>query len=135
MKIFPHDKVYTRLGVSKVCEGIGVFAILDIPKGTDVFEMDTLGETIEFSEEEVNKLPESIRKMYVDFCPLNDGVFTCPVSFAMLTPSWYMNHDEIGNVSMSDDLESIISIRDINNGEEILCNYHTYSEIPEGEKV
>jgi multidrug efflux pump subunit AcrA (membrane-fusion protein) len=35
----PHQGVWVRLGVSAI-EGIGVFAIRPIPKGTDIFAND-----------------------------------------------------------------------------------------------
>ena len=37
--MLPHVGVYTRLGVSEI-HGIGVFAILQIEKGTALFEYD-----------------------------------------------------------------------------------------------
>lgn len=130
----PHEKVYTRLGVSKITEGVGVFAICDIPKGTDLFEMNKLSELVKAPQEEVESLPEGIKKMYHDFCPLYEGVYECLPSFALLTPSWYLNHSTNNNADIDDEY-NFIANRDIKEGEEITANYETYSEIPPGEVV
>jgi len=41
-KNFPHEEVYTRLGVSNI-HGVGVFAIRDIKKDTSIFPNDNTG--------------------------------------------------------------------------------------------
>jgi hypothetical protein len=129
----PHDNVFTRLKQSSY--GIGVFAISDIPAGTELFKGDPLTELVKVPEDYVERLPSTIRKLYHDFCPLNEGFYECPPSFDQMGQSWYLNSSKHQNVRMSSDYEHMIAIRDINEGEEIFINYETFSEIPPGEIV
>jgi SET domain len=130
----PHYKVWCRLGISKVCVGIGVFSIKDIPKGTNIFEMDGEYDMVKVPQEDVESLPDNIKKLYHDFCPLNEGVYECPPNFNHLTPAWYLNHSVDCNCIMDENYD-IIAGRNIKEGEELTCNYETYSEIPPGETV
>lgn len=130
----PHYKVFVRLGISKICEGIGVFAIQDIPKDTNIFEMDGNYKMFDVPQEEVEKLPKSMRKLYYDFAPLNNGVYSCPENFNLLTPAWYINHSKEPNCIMDDNYD-IVAGRDIKEGEELSVNYESYSEIPPGENI
>ncbi len=128
----PHTNIYIRLAKSKY--GIGVFAIIDIPKGTNICYGDTNTKTVQLSEKEVSKLSKPIQKLYKDFCPLNNGIYGCPVSFNMLTPSWYLNHSNKPNCEI-DDSFNFITKRRIRSGEELTVDYNTYSEKPKGEPV
>jgi hypothetical protein len=67
----PHDKVFTRLGVSSI-HGIGVFAIADIEKGTPLFEHDTT-EIVWISADEMKGISEKLRKFYDDFCVIKEN--------------------------------------------------------------
>ena len=135
--MLPHEKVYTRLGVSNITGTpmIGIFAICDIPNGTELFEGDPLPTLVKVNATEVELLPEKIKQLYHDFCPLNEGFYDCPPSFDQMGQSWYVNHSETPNVEMSKDYEHLNAISDIKEGDEILINYHTFSEIPPNETV
>lgn len=121
----PHDGVYTRLGVSPI-NGVGVFAIVDIPAGVYVFEPDD-DKTVKVPSEDMVALPPAIRKLYEDFCVLEDGVYECPSNFNRLTPSWYLNHSKQPNVAADNSLK-FYAIREIRAGEELTADYETYSE-------
>src|SRR5450432_2460040 len=100
-----HDKVYTRLGVSTI-HGIGVFAICDIKKGTPLFEYDNT-EMVWINANEINDLPEKLKKLYDDFCVIKDNrtLFGCPQNFNQLTVAWYMNHSETPNVGIDENYD------------------------------
>ena len=69
----PHHNLYTRIKPSK--DGIGVFAIRDIPKSTRLFIGDT-GGTVAISRQTVEELADDeIRRIYIDLCPVSDGYF------------------------------------------------------------
>ena len=121
---YPHEAVLTRLQQSAI-HGLGVFAILDIQKDTTLFPGDEDSETVAVPFAEVEKLP--IRKMYVDFCPLNDGIYTCPKNFNQMTISWYLNSSKEPNVVCGEGL-IFYAGRDIKAGEELTVDYDTYSE-------
>jgi len=130
----PHDGVYARLGISTVAgAGIGVFAISDIPFGTDVFGADD-AETVIVEKTNTLVLRPEIRKLYHDFCVLKNGTYECPVSFNSLTVSWYLNTSETPNVQPDSELH-FKAIRDIKAGDELLANYDEYSENEDAEFV
>jgi len=128
----PHDGVYTRLRVSRVGgAGIGVFAVIDIPQGTDVFGADD-AETVFINKEETVALTPEIRKLYHDFCVLKSNRYECPSNFNSLTVSWYLNTSESPNVEPDSNLR-FKAIRDIKAGEELFANYAEYSENEDAE--
>ena len=132
----PHEGVYTRIQVSTVppsaqfkseeTRGVGVFAIRRIPSGARVFGPDD-GMTVKVSKAIVDSLELEVRRLYDDFCPLTDEVFTCPASFNEMTISWYLNDSEEPNVKTDDKLH-FRATRDIEPGEELLARYRDYCE-------
>ena len=125
-----HEYTYTRLRPSLI-HGIGVFAIRDISKGTNIFYDDKL-EMVWIDRSEVEKLTGEIRKLYDDFCPLVKGKYGCPDGFNNLTLAWYINEPAKGqepNVICNDHYD-FISLRDIKEGEELTVDYSKYSESP-----
>ena len=83
--MLPHNKVYTRLGVSKI-HGIGVFAIVDIEKGTSLFEHDNT-KMVWIEANSLVNIPEKLKKLYDDFCVIKDNgtLYGCPENFNQLT--------------------------------------------------
>jgi len=124
-KTLPHDGVYTRLKPSRV-HGVGVFAIIDIPEGTYMFEPDD-DDLVSVSADETKGLPAALRKLYEDFCVLNDGAYECPSSLNRLTPAWFLNTSKEPNVAADLSLE-FYALRDIKAGEELIADYDAYSE-------
>lgn len=121
----PHHGVYTRLKPSKI-HGVGVFAILPIPKGTYIFEPDD-DELTSISESEVAALPDSLLLLYRDFCPKENGKYQCPSNLNRLTPSWFLNHSDQPNVAADEELK-FYALRDISLDEELTSNYSTYTD-------
>jgi SET domain-containing protein len=124
--ILPHDGVFTRLQRSDI-HGLGVFAILDIPKGAFLFKGDEEFKTVIVNASDIKLLPASIKKLYEDFCPLHDGKYECPENFNQLTISWYLNSSKEPNVECRDNL-LFYAARDIKPDEELTVDYETYSE-------
>jgi hypothetical protein len=121
----PHQGVYTRLKHSPI-HGVGVFAILPIPKGTYIFEPDD-SPTVKIAANEIKVLPSNLRRLYEDFCVLKGDEYECPACFNQLTPSWYLNHSGNPNVAADDSLK-FYAIRDIEAEEELTADYGSYSE-------
>ena len=78
-----HVGVYTRLQKSDR-HGIGVFAILDIPEGTNVFAGDT-NKVREIDRIDLSYVQPEIRQLYEDFCVWKDGKIKGPTNFNNLT--------------------------------------------------
>lgn len=125
---FPHDHVYVRLGCSKI-HGVGVFAIKDMPKGTNIFGPDP-DEVFFVDKDTVEAQEEEIRKLYYDFCAIEDGRYCCPENFNRMTVFWYFNESKEPNAQT--DGHEFYALRDIKKGEELTVDYSTFSEEPAG---
>ena len=123
--LLPHRNLYTRIKISR--NGVGVFAIRDIPEGTLLFVGD-VGGTVMIPVSEVKEIAdEEVRRMYTDFCPVVNGCFVAPKDFNQITMGWYLNHSAEPNVAVLEGLRFIAS-RLIPKGEELVSDYTTYSE-------
>lgn len=122
----PHIEVYVRLRPSSI-HGIGCFAILDIPAGTELFP-DSSGEMAWIPKKVINGLPPEIAKLYKDFAVEVKDLFGCPRNFNSMDPSWYLNNSETPNAFCDPKREySFYTLRDIKDGEEITVNYKEYA--------
>jgi SET domain-containing protein len=128
----PHDHVNARLQPSKVCEGVGVFAIKSIKKGAFVFPSDN-GEMVWISKTKLESanLSDADKQLYNDFTVFKSDQCGCPASFDNLTVAWYLNEPSNGhepNVKCNiDDGYKFYAARDIHAGEELTARYSEYS--------
>jgi hypothetical protein len=132
----PHEEVYTRIARSNAAPstefgtgsdpGVGVTAIRDIPKGALIFAPDD-DRTIQVSANRMAELSPELRKLYEDFCPLNGGYYTCPLSLNRLTVAWYLNDSDTPNCEIDDQLR-FRALRDIQSGEELFAHYSDFGE-------
>lgn len=122
--VFPHDRVYTRLGPSNI-HGVGVFAIKAIPEDTPVFCGDD-APLVWVPADLARSMPKEVRRLYEDFCVLKGEEYGCPENFNMLTPAWYVNHSDAPNVSCNEEFR-FFALRDIEVGEELTADYTKYS--------
>jgi SET domain-containing protein len=122
----PHRHVYSRLGPSKI-DGVGVFAIRDIKKGTDIFP-DIDDEIIWISKVKVQRLRGEIRKLYEDYCVKTGDNYGAPVCFNRINVSWYLNHSFQPNAYVDQDYH-VFAKRNIKKGEEITLDYTTFMDV------
>jgi hypothetical protein len=121
-----HLGVYTRLKKSR--HGVGVFAILEIPEGRNVFDGDS-GQLRDIDDSDLNDIPLEIRQLYDDFCLRKGGRLKGPSNFNNLTVGWYLNHSDTPNVRCDEHFD-FIATRLIKKGEELTADYRTYDERP-----
>jgi len=126
----PSDGVYTRIKPSKI-QGVGVFAIRAIPKGTSIFPKDD-APIMWVNKNRVKKLRGEIRRLYEDFCIIKDNgeTYGCPANFSLLTVAWFLNEPTIGhqpNIGCRRNY-TFYALRDIAVGEELTVDYATFSE-------
>jgi hypothetical protein len=130
MTKLPHDGVWVRLGLSPI-EGVGVFAIRPIPKGTDIFANDGVPLVwVDKADLERAGLTAAERDLYRDFGINRGDRIGCPANFHNLTPGWYLNEPKPGeraNVRTADGLV-FLAARDIAEGEELTIDYESFSE-------
>jgi len=125
------ESTYVMIQPSPI-HGIGVFAIRDIPKGTQDIFSQGFGEWIEVSREEVEALPEHSRALVENHCLFDEKSYFIPeYGFKMVDLVIYLNHSDTPNVISINDGERFEAIRDIAVGEELLVDYGT---IVEGEE-
>jgi SET domain-containing protein len=125
------EATYVMIKASPV-HGIGVFAIRDIPKGTQDIFSQGVGEWIEVSKEEVEALPKHSRDLVENHCLFDEQSYFIPdYGFKLVDLVIYLNHSDTPNVISINDGERFEAIRDIVVGEELFVDYGT---IVEGEE-
>jgi len=128
MTNLPHEGVYTRLKPSDI-HGVGVFAILDIPKDTYIFNGDN-SKMVWVDKSVIDKQDEEIIKLYDDFCIIKGNKYYCIDSFNNLNVCWYLNESKDDpNVGCDDNYE-FYALRDIKKGEELTMDYSSFCEYP-----
>lgn len=125
------ESTYVMIKASPV-HGIGVFAIKDIPKGTQDIFSQGIGEWIEVSKEEVEALPKHSRDLVENHCLFDEKNYFVPdYGFKLVDLVIYLNHSDVPNVMSINDGERFEAIRDIIVGEELFLDY---GKIVEGEE-
>lgn len=106
--------------------GIGVFALIDIAKGTKNLFSEDKSEWIKLSYEEVDGLPKQSKDLIENFCLYDDeGYFVPEYGFKMMDLVVYLNHNAEPNLISINDGDYFETIRDIKAGEELFIDYGT----------
>ncbi len=115
-------------------EGIGVFALRDIPRGCrSIFSKATETEHwIPVSKAEVDALPAHAKALVHNYCLYDEENYFLPdYGFKKMDLVNFLNHSDTPNVISINDGEFFEAIRDIKQGEELLIDY---GEIVDGEE-
>jgi SET domain-containing protein len=113
-------------------EGIGVFAIRDIPKGCRKMFSKGIGEWIKIPKAEVELLPTHSKTLIETYCLYDEENYFVPdYGFKVMDLVNYLNHSETPNIISINDGEEFEAIADIPAGQELLINY---GEIVESEE-
>jgi len=126
------ENVYCRLQPSTV-EGVGVFAIRDIPKGTNPFNNFFEHDFIEIDPKRVfenDKIDPAVKELVNHMYIVADGklnLFNGGLNGINL--SFFVNSSS-GNPNMvaENDGANFVAARDIKKGEELFVDYETYAE-------
>ena len=121
------QKTYCRLRPSPL-EGVGVFAIQDIPANTDPFPGVSEHEWHQFSPAELENLDPAVKKMITDFyCAEKDGSISIPeCALNGMDISFFLNTSPQPNVRAVKDGLGFLTTRLIKKGEELTVSYATY---------
>jgi len=114
-------------------EGIGVFALRDIPKGCrNMFgKPDDADEWITVSKNEIETLPAHAQFLVGNYCLYDDADYFVPAQgFKKIDISLFLNHSDEPNIISVDDGDYFETTRDIKEGEELVIDY---GEIVDGE--
>lgn len=117
--------VKTKIGPSKI-NGIGLFANQFIPKGTPIWKFQP-GLDLKIDKNELVKLSEPARKQFLKYAYLSSKINKYILSS---DDDRFTNHSDNPNVIKTespDDEEGVnIAARDIQEGEELTCDYKKF---------
>ena len=119
------NNTYVMLRPSPI-EGVGVFAIRDIPKGCrDMFSKpDANDEWITVPKTEVDNLPPHAQFIVGNYCLYDDENYFIPGNgFKKIDLSLFLNHADIPNIISINDGDYFEAVRDIRAGEELVIDY------------
>ena len=114
-------------------EGIGVFALQDIPKGCrSMFSKANEEEQwLTISKIEVENLPAHAKALIENYCLYDEENYFVPdYGFKKMDLVNFLNHSDTPNVISINDGEFFETIRDIKKDEELVIDY---GEIVDGE--
>lgn len=124
---------YCRLLPSKI-EGVGVFAVREIPKGKNPFFGIKEKNWVKISTQELKKLDKNILKMIDDFFVIEkDGSVYIPEDgLNSVDVSFFVNNSKNPNLKIvgngKEEATNFKTIRKIKKGEELTVSYATYDE-------
>ena len=119
------NNTYLMLKPSPI-EGIGVFAITDIPKGCrDMFSKPDINDTwIKVPKKEIEALPQHAQFIVGNYCLYDDENYFIPDQcFKKIDVSLFLNHADIPNIISINDGDYFEATRDIKTGEELVIDY------------
>ena len=109
--------LYTYLAPSKVCDGVGVFSLCDIPKGTIIWK-----ERQEPVKVPWDKIPKWMEDNIVSLTWCDKDGFWIDCDLDRIYQAYYVNHSDDPNLGVNDE-EYYIAIQDIKKDEELLYRY------------
>ena len=116
--------VHTYLAPSNVCEGVGVFALHDLPEDFTIWKV-TREQCEKYGWDQIPKnVHDYVNQM--TFCDEQGFWLDCDLD--RMYPAYYVNHSERSNVRLGE-LSEYITTRIIFKGEEILFNYPKKDQI------
>ena len=110
-------ELLTYLAPSTVCSGVGVFALLDIPKDTCIFKAESSYKVL---WSDINPEIKS-RIETLTYCDKEGFWIDCDLN--KIGPQYYINHSHSPNVAYNKDTGSLYAIRDIQKNEELVDYY------------
>ncbi len=107
-------------------EGIGVFALRDIPKGCRAMfsKVDDNEKWISITKIEMNNLPAHAKALIENYCLYDaDHYFVPDYGFKKMDLVNFINHSDEPNIISINDGEFFEAIKDIKIGEELVIDY------------
>lgn len=124
---------YCRLRPSGI-EGVGVFAVRNIPKGKDPFLGISGGRWHKFHIKELSRIDKEVKKMIDDFFVIEkDGYVYLPEGgLNGIDISFFLNNSDKPNLKIvgdgKDEALYFRTLRNIKKGEELSVSYSTYDD-------
>ena len=123
------QETYVALKPSAI-HGIGVFAIVDIPRGCRNLFSKNVGNWIKLPIRDVEKLPEHSRSLIETYCLYDEENYFVPdYGFKVMDLVNYLNHSPAPNIISVNDGEYFEALVDIPVGTELMINYGDIVEV------
>jgi SET domain-containing protein len=117
------NESYVRLKPSKVCDGVGVFALRPIPKGTVLFA-DVIPDKDFVRWNQLDDVDTIVTGYLSSMCrTTSEGLFLSQ-TVNNINLSYYVNHSDKPNVAYDNTLDRYATLADIEEDQEILCKYN-----------
>lgn len=110
----------TKLAPSRVCDGVGVFALTEINNGFVLFQ-DVAPDIIHIPFDKIDV--DEIRIHLNSTCNSDKFGIWLSRTYNNINMTYYINHSETPNVYHDLTLDKYIALRDIHAGEELTCLY------------
>jgi SET domain-containing protein len=118
-----YNNCNVRLKPSKVCDGVGVFAIKPIKSGEILFkDVEPDSTYIKFSE--IKGVGDSVLEYLKSMCNSDDEGLFLSRTVSNINISYFINHSNNPNVEHDLILDVYKTIKDIGIGEELVCLYN-----------
>lgn len=112
-------RIKTKLASSDI-DGIGLFAEEFIPAGATTWQYDPEFDTA-FSEDIINRIPKHVQKQFMKYSYFDHDL----KKYILCSDDQrFINHSNNPNIISTPSKD--IALRDINKGEELLCDYAHY---------
>lgn len=113
---------YVRLKPSFVCDGVGVFALRPIKKGTVLFA-DVVPDREFCSWDVLDGVDPSVILYLKSICNSDEKGLYLSQTINNINLAYYVNHSNFPNVEHDRVNDKFCAIKDIPQGEELLCRY------------
>ena len=110
----------TKLAPSRVCDGVGVFALTEINNGFVLFQ-DVEPDTIHIPFDQIDN--ETIRAYLNSTCNSDKFGIWLSRTYNNINMSYYVNHSKTPNVFHDLNLDRYVTITNIYPGQELTCLY------------
>jgi len=112
-----------RLKPSKVCDGVGLFSIVEIKKDEIIFD-DVTADDIYIRWDEIPNLRGEVKNYLNSMCNSDKDGFYLSRTPNNINLAYFVNHSDNPNVFHDLELDRFIAIKDIGVDEEIVCVYN-----------
>ena len=112
-----------RLKPSKVCDGVGLFSIVEIKKDEIIFD-DVTADDIYIRWDEIPNLRGEVKNYLNSMCNSDKNGLYLSRTPNNINLAYFVNHSDNPNVFHDLELDRFIAIKDIGVDEEIVCVYN-----------
>jgi len=113
---------YVQLKPSKVCDGVGVFALRTIPKNTILFT-DVEPDSNLITWESLKQADKQVLEYLKSICNTSDQGVYLNRTINNINVTYYVNHSDNPNVIHNKILDVYMTLTDIHPGQELVCKY------------